>query len=345
MANVTLKIVAKAAGVSPSTVSRILSNDQTCYIGKEKKNAVLETVKKLGYTPNLQARNLVLGRSSTIALVIHRFAELESTGLILPKYIEGIESKLKEHGFVLSITTLSPQIPGELQRICSATHQYGGLIFGGGLIPENGVEVVANSAVPSIALEDISPYLKGVANVRSDIQGGVDQAIAHLKNLGHEAIAYYGFSENMSKMFRNALAQNNLHSKEDLLFLYSSRNPYYSMLDSFFLADRFIEHISKISAVFCAGGFIAIGLCRRLKQAGVVPGKDISILCCDNIEPMLEEDKAFLTTIGEPREEVGQRIAQRLIETIETKNRDPREELLPCQLIIRNSTGPNIKKS
>ncbi|MCD6408184.1 LacI family DNA-binding transcriptional regulator [bacterium] len=342
MKKITLKSIAEKAGVSPSTVSRVLKGDKNCFVSKRKKEIILEIVNKVGYTPNFAARNLALGRTSNIGFVLCSLSHLEEYGPFTFKLLEGIEKELKKQHYILSVVTITPQNLEELKKVCSSTHLYDGLIFASGVIPEKGVEIISKSPVPLIVLDDNSPFLKNISKVITDKQKGIDRAISYLRKLGHKKIAYYGFYSSSLEMFKKSLIKNNLTFDEEIVYSFSPENIYFLTFNSYLNSEKVLRNISKFTAIFCCNDFVALGLCQRLKEKGIKVGKDISVVGFDDIEELLNipERKRFLTTVHKPREEMGKKVAELLLKMIKEGMRIPVEEKISCKVIIRHSTGP-----
>ncbi len=335
---ITLKTIADRAGVTPATVSRVIHGDETCFVSEKRKNAILALVEELGYAPNLAARNLALGRNTSIAFLLSDLGELEAYGPFTMTILAGLQQSLRQKGFSLSITTVGRDL--RVVQEMAASDRYGGLVLAGGLIPREHRDILARFPVPMVTIDDESDYLGDTVRVRTDKHQGIAQAIAHLKELGHSRIAYYGCATLAVEMYRQALAANGLRRNDRIIFTVPTGSIYNLSLAAYASADALVEKRSHFTAVFCANDFVALGLCDRLRKEGLVPGRDISVAGFDDIEELMQvdEQKRFLTTVHKPRKEMGIRTGEILLDILQTGDRAPREEIIPSTLVVRKST-------
>lgn len=341
MQKITLKTIAQKVKVSPSTVSRVIRNDRTCYISKSKKQAILEAVRKLNYAPNFAARNLALGKSSNVAFVLCRLCHIGESGPFTFKILENIQETLRREGYSLSVITIPHDNLNGFREICLSRKLYDGIIFGSGVISEETADIIKNSEIPKIVVDDNSPFLENIPRVITDKEEGITSAISYLKKMGHRKIAFYGHSTSMLELFRKAMINNELSFDKKLDFRFSSGNIYELMFDAYVNATLVLENLSKFTGVFCANDFVALGLIQRLTEKKIKVGSEISIIGFDNIEELLNvpEDERFLTTIHKPREKMGEETAELLLKMMKNGRMRNRAKKLPCRLIIRKSTG------
>ncbi len=339
MGTVSLKSIAREVGVAPSTVSRVLRNDARCYVSKAKKEAILQAARTQEYIPHAAARSLVLKRSFNIAFVLCDFSKLEESGPFTPKMVEGVHQVLTPAGYVLSFVTIPQRDPAALERVCSATRTYDGLIFPLGTVDEQAAGVLADSSMPFVIAGDNSSHLRSFARVFTDKNGGFSRVIGHLKELGHTDIAFLGQIRSALDMFFDGCREHSLTVRPESIRLFESRNYYELQMAAYLAAQPLLT--GPHTAVVCSNDFTALGLCQRLRDAGLEPGKDMSVTGFDDVEELLDvpEENRFLTTVHKPREEMGEAAARLLLEKIADPGITAREEQLPCRLVVRTSTG------
>lgn len=338
---ITLKSIADRAGVAPSTVSRIISQDKTCYINKAKKETILRLVRELGYSPNIAARNLVTGKTSRIAIV---FTDIFTLKVIGPFFLSSIEGALKAFGEKNIAFSFVSHVRGDkadLQKICAAKGIYDGLIFGRSVLQEADREIVLRAAIPVVILDDEAAFLEGMARVITDKREGVFQAISYLKSIGHRRIAYYGCAAETEGYFSDAMSKLELHQDEALVFNFPNKGIYNLMLDAYLASKPVLANIREYTAIFCCDDFVAMGLNWRLKGAGIAAGKDISVMGFDDVEELLgvKTEEMFFTTVHNPCMAMGREVARLLMEMIKSGKKTETTRKLACSVVIRKSTN------
>lgn len=346
MKKVTLKTIADEVGVTPSTVSRVLRGDATCYISKDRKEKIFDLTDRLNYSPNFAARNLVTGKTSHVAFVLCQFAHLEEHGPFTYKIIDGIRDYLTEKGYILSVVTIPRGDIRAFERLCAARNIYDGIIFGSGVVSKEELKIFSRSGMSGVFFADDAPYPEGFSFVQTDKSTGVEEAVSHLKDKGSENIAFFGYgtSENIAnsrKMFKESLKKNGLEFEKRFSYEFPVRsvNVYRLSLDAYLAADRVVDDFPEYSSVFCTNDFVALSLCEKFEEKGIEPGRDVSVVGIDNIEELLgiPDNERFLTTIHKPREEMGRRAADILLKSIESRDGSLSEKF-PCRLVVRKST-------
>ncbi len=346
MANITLETIAKKAGVSPSAVSRVLRNDRKCFISQVKRDRILEITRQLGYVPNISARNLALGRTSHLAFVLCSFSHIEASGPFVFKVLEGAEKQARREGFALSVITIPFGDRDELEKLYSARPLYDGLVFGNSVLSAEEIALAAGSGMPAVIMEDDPSPRRLLPRVITSKQRGIDKAVAYLKKAGHSRIALYRHRQTPLDRFQRALESNDLEFKEPLDFTFPPRSIYELELEAFYGADTLLRKRKAFSAVLCSNDFVALGLCRRLRQEGIRPGEDLSVMGFDDIEQLLgiPEPEQFLTTIHKPNEEAGRKAVELLIGLLTKGRKAVREAEMPCRVIVRKSVAPGERR-
>lgn len=322
--------VARLAGVSHQTVSRVI-NGQNSVRGVTR-DRVLSAMKKLNYRPNPVARALATGRSRTLGVIA-----FETTLYGPASVLSAIEQAAHDAGFFVSIAILrSPDGPS-LHRAAENlwSQKVEGILV---IAPQRDVAravMQLPNDVPIVAVEAGPEY--GVPVVAVDQDAGARQATRHLLDLGHETVWHIAGPENWLEAvqrvngWRRALEEAGAPIPEPLVGDWSASSGYELGAE--------LARSPEVTAVFVANDPMALGLLRRLHEAGRdIPGS-ISVVGFDGVP-----EAAFytppLTTIRQNFIELGRSSFELLLNEIETGVRAATHVTIPPELIIRASTGP-----
>jgi DNA-binding LacI/PurR family transcriptional regulator len=327
----TMKDVAKRAGVSAATISRVLNN--THYIAEDTRKRVLDAVQELGYFRNVNARRLATGRSDLLGLVIS-----EISNPFFPELIRGFQAAAWDSGMdVLLLNTESSSERAKLiiKKLVESDVR-GVAIMTSSIdcgetaeLTEAGIGVVFCNSCKAGRL---------VSNILVDYGRGISQAIKHVAGLGHRRVAVIGGPEEnrtASNIRRVLVAE----LRKQGLTPTSVANCNYR-IDAGASAVRDVLSAAEIpTAVFCGSDLIAMGAMNALQEAGIRVPEDVSIVGIDNL-PFTFLTRPPLTTVGVPREELGLRAFRALDRMFQLKRGKGTEYTLETELVIRKSTGP-----
>ena len=279
---VTIKDVAKAAGVSPSTVTRVIQNKST--ISDETKKRVRKAMKELNYHPNLNARSLVSSYTQVIGLVLPDDSDVFYQNPFFPSVLRGIAQVASENHYAIQIATGKD----EKERLNAISQMvYGkrvdGLIFLYAQENDPLVQLVVDEQFPFLILgKSLSPFIPLVDN--DNIQAGFDATEYFIKK-GCSRIAFIGGTK---KLF---VTQDRLTGYEQAL------QEHNLPLDSqrTFFADEFLEekgynfskqlfkHDPKTDAIITTDSLLAEGVCNYLNEHQL----DVPVLSFDSVNPKL----------------------------------------------------------
>lgn len=334
----TIKDIAKIAGVTHSTVSRVITNNHA--IGKETRVKVLQIIKKLNYQPNLIARGLVRKKTRALALIA---PPLDPH--VLP-IIKGIEESCKEYNYALMIksTDYWADEGASYFQIAENWLVDGILILNNVYynykrIPAN-VKRLQRERIPFVF---INKYLgsKKVNTVSVDNYDGVYQTIEHLVSLGRRRIGAMMSGDLMPvdgverfEGYKEALKKFNLEYDEDIV-RYSNwdYNEAYEEMKSILYGAA-----KQPDAMFCANDRMAMGVIKAIEEKGLKVPEDIAVVGFDDIEAG-RYIKPSLTTIRSPLEDIGNRAINLMMEVIEDSEKPIQEISLKAKLIIRESSN------
>jgi len=327
---VTMKDVARLAGVSTATVSRILNSPDA---GRpETRRRVAAAVKKLGYEPNLSARNLRINRTATIIVVLP-----DINNPFFSFIVRGIEDVAHEQGFSVLLCNTDNDLERELQYTkIIGRRGADGAIFLTARVSSPHILKMAERVPVVLACE----YIDGaVSQVSIDNVGAAMDATRHLIQLGHRRIAYVNgppdviLSRDRLRGYTLALQQAGLPVLEELI----APGTFY-LESGVEAARRLLGLPEPPTAVFCANDEMAIGFIRAAEAMGRrVPG-DVAVVGFDDIR-FAAFYRPALTTVAQPMYEIGRRAAQLLLDQVGGRADGPQSIVLPHRLVVRESCG------
>jgi LacI family transcriptional regulator len=331
--NATLKDVAEACGLSVATVSRYLNH--SIKLPKATTERIDAAIAALRYQPNPHARSLSLGRSETIGLVVPDIANPYFAHLAA-----AVERTAAEFGLGLVLCPTLSRTEREIDYLGRLSRRHvDGLLF----VTNNGDDPELARALHgarTVVLVDDEIDGATAPTIMADSEQGGFLAGAHLIAAGHRRLAYVGgpaglsSSKSRSAGFRRAIAESavDVNVLADLSGDYSSAH-------GRFAAEHMLELDPMPTAVFAASDEIVLGLLSVFKQRGVRVGADISVIAFDDVGP-LELFDPPLTAIRQPVAAMGRRAVERVLGLIKGGVAEPATEILPVELIVRESVKP-----
>ncbi len=322
--------VAKLAGVSHQTVSRVLNGAPHVRPGTRER--VLAAIRELDYRPNSAARALVTRRSQALGVV-----SFDSTLYGPASMLDGIERAARSAGYFVSVASLRSLDSRSVQEAVDRLRGQGveGVLV---IAPQiSAVSAVArlSSSVPVVAVG--SGTQSQVPMVSVDNRSGAEAATRHLLDLGHRTVHHLagpaGWLESQDRQegWRHALEAAGAPVPHVESGDWSARSGYEAGLR--------IAQQGEASAVFCANDHMALGLLRALHEAGrSIPG-DISVVGFDDI-PEAGYFTPPLTTLRQDFGELGRRALELLVEDLAGGAVTRTQVLISPDLVLRRSAGP-----
>lgn len=358
MPTITLQDVARDAGVSTQTVSRVV-NDKG-YVSGETRRVVEAAVKRLGYEPNRIASSLVTGRTLSVGMVVP-----DITNPFFAEIVLGAETSLSQAGYNVTLcnTGESPQREKAILRFLRKV-RVDGVILAGARIDQDDLFIEIAKHKTLVSINRPVPAMFG-SNVQSDHVRGMELSVEYMLKCGRRNLA---FMAGPDKAFA---AQERLRG-----FLQSYREligpihphcivPYtasltdrYSTLDEWLQSDKadspewahlraqfgfhgaydLLKAQPDIDGVLCYDDQLAYGVLVACRQLGRRVPDDVAIIGCSDI-PLASQVTPALTTQRFARYRMGATAAQLLIERMTTGTAQE-EVLFPHELVIRESTPP-----
>jgi DNA-binding LacI/PurR family transcriptional regulator len=336
-ADPTILDVARAAGVSKSTVSNVIRG--TGSTAPETRRRVTEAIERVGYRPNAVARNLVRRRTTTIGIVVGDLANVFYSELA-----KLVEQRASEAGFTAMICNTDGHPPSERSRIGSLLeHRVAGIVmlqFSG---ERSVLDDVRRQRVPLVL---VSGFDASVDCVSLDDTAGTELGVRHLVELGHRRIAYLssGLVEPEADRarlegYRRALLAAAI--EPDGALALRSEHPAYLRTDPEIRTEieLLLRGPDAPTAFSVSNDLVAIDLIETLEELGRRIPEDISVVGFDDVA-IAGLGRVSLTTIAQPTAELASLGVAILVARIAGDDASLRQVRLDPALVTRRSTGP-----
>lgn len=321
-----IRTVAKAAGVSVATVSRVVNKIPS--VDPQLNKQVWEAIHKLGYVPNTQARALVSGRSKLLGVIIS-----DITNPFFPELIQGFEDKAVEVGYETLIGSTNYDLRRMelcVQRMLERKVEGVAVMTFG--IEEPLLDRLSSQDIPMVFI-DMAPQKKNISTIRVNYEKGIREAVQHLAVLGHRQI---GFIAGPVRL-HSAIARRDA-------FCSAIRNIGLRVYEGYtFYGDhtaeggkRGVEHLLSLknppTAIMCSNDLTAIGAMHSLSRAGQSIPNDISLIGFDDIQ-ITEYMLPPLTTVRMS----GRDIAASAVSALLNPGAEPKQ--VETSLVVRQTTS------
>ncbi len=323
---VTIRDLARATGVSISTVSRVFTSPDK--VAEPTRTVVQQAAQQMGYEPNRAARGLITGRTGCIGLVV---PDLENP--FFGSIGKGVQDRARALGYPVFIADSDedPKLEAELVR--SIAKQVDGVI----LCSARGSAESVKELALSTPMVLVNRVVDGVLSVSFDNAGGVNAIMRHLIALGHRRIAYVGGPVTSWSSGKRAHAFREFGAVTEGLTLLELGNFPPTVSGGVQAADLAIA--SDVTAVVAYNDLMAVGLIDLLGQRGLAVPDDISVASFDNA-PVASMVRPALTSVDLPRVQAGRVSVDALLDALLGRNTDaPPPEDIAVELMVRQSTG------
>ncbi len=325
-----IRDVAKAAGVSIATVSKVLNGYTT--VNEKTKERVLQFVKDMQFHPNSAARSLVGRRSMTIGIFL-------TAGLAHPFFtqiLSGMEQALKTKGYdLIYLAQLSWSKDYSFVRHCQSRNVEGVVVFGFQHENMNFDELI-QSGIPTVFIDlDVREGRAGY--ISSDNEAATERTVQYLSGLQHNKISFLSgnkdayASRHRLQGYRTGLEQAKLPYRENYVVEGDFTR------ETGYLAMKMLLALPEPpTAVICCSDMSAVGALDAIREAGLAVPEDISVIGFDDIE-IASNVRPALTTVRQDMMTIGRRSIELLDELINDEALPPPEEIVPTELVIRDT--------
>jgi LacI family transcriptional regulator len=328
---VTIREVAKKAGVSPATVSRVIS--QFGYVSEATRNKVLTTIRELGYRPNTIARSMVTKATHTIGLVV-----TDITNPFFTLIARGVEDTASGAGFsVIFCNTDESEAKEDEYLNALLQKQVDGILLVPVRTTTQSIRFIQAQGVAVVVLDRRIPGV-AIDSVRCDSEGGAYGLVRLLLNLGHRQIAMLtgpagiSTSEDRAVGYRRALTEAGLSYRPELVH-YGAFN----QTSGYAMTQQALAAPVRPTALFAANNFVALGALKALQDAGLRVPEDVALVAFDDL-PSVLVTSPFLTVAAQPAYEMA-KVATNLLLAQLAGSKDRQEIVLPTELVVRRSSG------
>lgn len=333
--DVTIKLVAKKAGVSISTVSRVMNNPGG--VREETRSRVLSVMEELNFTPNSVARSLSSKHTRTIGLIVPNVSDL---------FVNELHRGVNRAAVDRNMKVILYDADSNRNRVISGIefmkeHKVDGIVYSSDFIPAENMQLLRNLKIPVVLVLTESSSQELTAFKVDDVQASFD-AVKYLVTRGHRQVAMIsGYLTDMVtgksrfEGYRMALNYHGLTFDEQLVAYGDWRYQHgYAAMGE--LLSRRIEH--PFTAVFAASDEMAIGAIRCAYDQGLKVPEDISVIGFDDL-PIADMVTPKLTTVKQPFERIGGEAVHFLVDVVEGRQRNQNGGVhyLPHQIIGRES--------
>lgn len=330
---VTLKDIAERAGVTSATVSMVINNKPN--ISEATRKKVLKIAAELNYYPNAIARGLATRRSNSIGVIVPNLASS-----FVVRILQGIKSTNRDIEYTVQLFDTVGQKENESQLFqrLARERRIDGVILIGTTVGDEELKVFRDESVPCILVARRCDMLSAVYvnNAR-----GAEDATDYLVSRGHRDVACVVCrtqnlpTEERLQGYRASLEKNNVDFREDLVFE-AADNDMTSGVEVFGRLRKALKG-SESPAVFVpAGDMVAIGIIKAAKKAGVAVPGELAVVGYDDI-PAAEVIEPTLTTVRQPKLEMGDFAINMIVDAIEGKETSQKQKELQTKFIVRES--------
>jgi len=329
--DLTIRDVAKAAGVSTATVSNVLN--KTGKVGRRTQLLVLSIVKRLGYFPNVHARHLASRDSRTLGIIV---SDIENP--FFPEVIKSFEVRARQLGYdaILSDTNYDPSRTRKAaERMME--HNVRGVAV---MTSEISLRLIHELARRRIAVTflDLAPVPSYMSNLRIDYFSGVEQIVKYLHTNGHRRIAFIAgrprLKSNLARLQAYEKCMQDLGLELGPIMRGDLR------FEGGLAAGLTIARLTPMpTAVVAVNDLTAVGVIKGLLKAGCRVPQDVSVTGFDNTR-LAEYSNPSITTVDVHRDMLGKMAADALHELSRSADPQGKEYQIPAELILGDSSGP-----
>jgi LacI family transcriptional regulator len=334
---ITSQDVANLAGVSRTTVSFVLNNEERFAIRPETAEKVRAAAKQLGYYPNASARALASNQTKNIGLIISRAPQYIATDPFLPQILGGLLDILKENSLGLLLEWVEPGQQLESYLELTRAHHIDGMILMTPRLDDPGLKTLEETDIPVVVMG----YIPGstLHSVDVDNLSAAETAVCHLIELGHTKIAcitnaalpYTSASQRLDG-YKIALQKAGITYNPQLV-----READFDAQSGYTQMRSLLESNLDFSAVFVASDNVALGAYSALSEAGLSIPDDISVVGFDDI-PLASFISPTLTSVAVSGKEIAIESYNLLTCLMRGEEPDSLSVTLPTRLIARQSS-------
>ncbi len=338
MGKLTLEEIAELAGVSRSTVSRVVNNHAG--VKPAVRSRVLKIIQETGYHPDPAARSLASHRSGIIGLVVPRAVQFLFTDPYYPRLLQGIAQACNSYDYILSLFLFHTEEEEQKLSPRVLRHQLvDGVILSALPLDDPLVKQLVENKVPFVMIGRPDDPTE-VSFVNVDNVAGAYSAVRHLIQLGRKRIATITgpldttVGLDRKQGYLNALNDRGIMIDERLIV-----EGDFTEVGGYLGMQRLLPQ--QPQAVFVASDTMALGALRALRQAGVNVPAEVAVIGYDDL-PLSATSEPPLTTVRQPIRRLGAQAVESLVDILVNGPQPPRRVVTTTELVIRASCGSNL---
>ncbi len=335
----TIKQIAELAGVSASTVSRIINSPDNSFASKEVRERVWNTIREHEYVPNPNARNLKHSsasppkRISIVCCVLGRVNTLGEN-----PFFEQIADVVKQHSLNMEVVVSNVLVSNAEATTFDAQADFGNAVVFG-RIKERQIKAIERQW-KNVVYVGRNPIEASFDQVICDGGEATKKAMGLLLQQGHKHIAYFGETDKEIRYQAYSEVMKESGAGRDSMFVCDVPH---TEEGGYLAAERLISQGGPLpTAVCCASDSVAIAAMRRFRESKIKIPKDVSIVGMDNIESS-GYVTPMLTTVEMPAVEMGTMAVNILLDRIHKGHKLPVKVILPSKLVERESVCPRTR--
>ncbi|MFD3273206.1 LacI family DNA-binding transcriptional regulator [Paenibacillus dendritiformis] len=330
----TIYDIAKKANVSAMTVSRVINN--TGRVSEKTRVKVKQVMEEMRYIPNSVARCLVTQESMIVSLLI-----TDITNPFFTTMARGAEDAAMRHGYRLMFGNSDESFSKEKDYVeMILSMRVDGVLFApSGDQSKEHLEWLQRQNVPFVLLDREVPGIDCDA-VLGDSRDGAKRMVAEMIRYGHRRIALVNGAQDVSTArerqagYIEALQEAGIEFDESLVMQTS-----YSREQDLSVAHWMeLDPETRPTAIFAANNMLALSVLKSVRSLGLRVPEDLSIACFDDFG-WVEEANPFFSVASQPAYEFGEQGMQLLLDRIKNREDKPRQIVLPCDILMRQSVG------
>ena len=334
----TIAEIAELAGVSKTTVSRVLNNKPD--VNPETRDKIMSIIAQNRFTPNAFAKAMSSNKSNSVGLIIPYEAEYIFSNPFYVEVMRGISTLVNERNYYLILCYPKDHNYVDFYK---QKRVDGFILMSPGQRHANIINDLFEANAPIISTSHITGYEGKISYVDVDnLKAGYDMT-SYLIGLGHRRIAYIGKSTISSSIFRLKGMQDSFRDHgaafdESLVIIAQHA----STKEGYDTTKALLERSEPPSAIFLSSDLMAVGALNAVRDLGLSVPEDVSIVGFDDI-PIAQYLNPSLTTIHQPAFDKGYRAAEIFVDYLES-NIPMESELLETSIVVRKSTAEKLQK-
>ena len=327
----SIKDVAKEAGVSIATVSRVLNDIDV--VNEDTKKKVLDAIKKLGYRPNIVARSLKTQKTKTIGILVPDI----SSGFY-PEIVRGAEdvANIYDYNVILCNSDFDSDKEKDYLRVLKEK-MVDGVIYMSSSLEEETLDIINELDLKTVLVETKDKEGR-LPSVYIDNVAATYEATKYLLDKGLKNIAFVGVNKDVANAwgerfigYEKALSEAGLSINEELVYFNNLK-----VKSGYKAAEQFVKAKAKVDGIICASDEIAMGVINGLRENGINTPSDVSVIGFnDNAVASYFYPK--LSTVRQPSYDMGSVAMRMLIKILNNKQLDQAEYVLDYDLVKRES--------